>query len=180
MSTPDFFRSRLDQMIDLRHPLAVLATRLPWASIEAAVAPKLARQAQPAKRASGQDLAVAFDGEHLGSEPDIVFECVGKPGVIDHCIGLVRPRGKVVVLGLCTPRDHMDSFRAISKEVNIVMSVFFDLHEFGTAIQALDSGQMAPQSLVSETVSLVQLPDAFEALRSRTTQCKVLIDPFVA
>ena len=24
MSTPDFFRSRLDQMIDLRHPLAVL------------------------------------------------------------------------------------------------------------------------------------------------------------
>lgn len=23
MSTPDFFRSRLDQMIDLRHPLAM-------------------------------------------------------------------------------------------------------------------------------------------------------------
>ena len=66
MSTPDFFRSRLDQMIDLRHPLAVLATRLPWASIEAALAPKLARQAQPAKRASGQDLAGAFDGEFGG------------------------------------------------------------------------------------------------------------------
>ncbi|RFC32626.1 MAG: hypothetical protein DID91_2727703401 [Candidatus Nitrotoga sp. MKT] len=30
MSTPDFFRSRLDTMIGLRHPLAVLATRLPW------------------------------------------------------------------------------------------------------------------------------------------------------
>ena len=66
MSTPDFFRSRLDQMIDLRHPLAVLATRLPWASIEAAVAPKLARQAQPAKRASGEDLVGAFDGEFGG------------------------------------------------------------------------------------------------------------------
>ena len=50
MSTPDFFRSRLDQMIDLRHPLAVLATRLPWAAIEAAVAPKLAHQVKPAKR----------------------------------------------------------------------------------------------------------------------------------
>src|SRR5690349_18991019 len=104
MSTPDFFRSRLHQMIDSRHPLAVLATRLPWASIEAAVAPRPARQAQPAKRAGGEELAVAFDGEHLGSEPDIVFECVGKPGVIDHCIGLVRRRGKVVVLGLCAPR----------------------------------------------------------------------------
>ena len=27
----DFFRNRLDQMIDLRHPLAVLANRMPWA-----------------------------------------------------------------------------------------------------------------------------------------------------
>jgi len=63
MSTPDFFRSRLDQMIDLRHPLAVLATRLPWASIEASVAPKPARQARPAKRVIGQDLAGAFEGE---------------------------------------------------------------------------------------------------------------------
>ena len=48
MSTPDFFRSQLDQMIDLRRPPAVLSTRLPWASIEAAVAPKLAhRRSRP-------------------------------------------------------------------------------------------------------------------------------------
>lgn len=66
MSTPDFFRSRLDQMIDLRHPLAVLATQLPWASIEAAVAPKLAHQARPATRVAGVDLAGAFDGEFGG------------------------------------------------------------------------------------------------------------------
>jgi IS5 family transposase len=39
MSTPDFLRSRLDAMIDLRHPLAVLANRMPWKSIEATLAP---------------------------------------------------------------------------------------------------------------------------------------------
>jgi len=66
MSTPDFFRSRLDQMIDLRHPLAVLAPRLPWASIEAAVAPKLAHATKPARRVAGVDLAGAFDGEFGG------------------------------------------------------------------------------------------------------------------
>ena len=33
--TDDFFRNRLDQMIDLRHPLAVLANRMPWQEIEA-------------------------------------------------------------------------------------------------------------------------------------------------
>ena len=66
MATDDFFRSRLDQMIDLKHPLAVLATRLPWAAIEAAVAPKLAHQAKPAKRVAGEDLAGTFAGEFGG------------------------------------------------------------------------------------------------------------------
>ena len=37
--TDDFFRSRLDQMIDLRRPLPVLASRLPWQEIEASIAP---------------------------------------------------------------------------------------------------------------------------------------------
>jgi len=33
-ATEDFFRLRLDQMIDLRHPLAVLASHMPWQQIE--------------------------------------------------------------------------------------------------------------------------------------------------
>jgi transposase, IS5 family len=66
MATDDFFRARLDAMIDLKHPLAVLATRLPWAAIDAAVAPKLVRPALPAKRKSGEDLLGAFDVEFGG------------------------------------------------------------------------------------------------------------------
>ena len=37
--TLDFFRGRLDSMIDLQHPLAVLGTHLAWAQIEAELAP---------------------------------------------------------------------------------------------------------------------------------------------
>jgi len=98
--------------------------------------------------------------------------------LIDHCIDLVRPRGTVCVLGLCTGTDRLDSFRAISKEVNVIMSVFFDMHEFATSIDALESGRYQPQALISDVVNLDGLPTAFEALRDRTHQCKVLIDPF--
>ena len=66
MTTPDFFHSRLDAMIDLKHPLAVLATRLPWGAIEAALAPKLARQALPTKRVQGQDLLGSFEVQFGG------------------------------------------------------------------------------------------------------------------
>jgi len=114
----------------------------------------------------------------LGGPPDIVFECVGAKGLIAQAIEHVRPRGTVVVLGLCTALDHFMPFQAISKEVQIVMSVFFTMPEFCTAIDALDSGRYAPQALLSETVSLDAMPQAFEALRQRSTQCKVLVDPF--
>lgn len=43
-ATEDFFRSRIDHMIDLRHPLAVLASRMPWQQIEASVAQLFSRK----------------------------------------------------------------------------------------------------------------------------------------
>jgi transposase, IS5 family len=54
--TVDFFRARLDVMIDLRHPLAVLATRLPWSQIEAELAPIWRRNVREGIVPDGEDL----------------------------------------------------------------------------------------------------------------------------
>jgi IS5 family transposase len=63
--TDDFFRNRLDQMIDLRHPLAVLANRMPWQEIEASLAQRWARQVKAGKKIEDLDLfgsVLAFAG----------------------------------------------------------------------------------------------------------------------
>ena len=54
--TPDFFRPRLVEMIDLRHPLALLASRLPWAQIEAALAPRFAHRERAGRVLEHNDL----------------------------------------------------------------------------------------------------------------------------
>jgi transposase, IS5 family len=56
METSDFFRCRIDAMIDLAHPLAVLATRLPWSAIEAHLAPKFERRDRPGELIEGHDM----------------------------------------------------------------------------------------------------------------------------
>ena len=56
MATDDFFRARLDSMIDMRHPLAVLATRMPWAEIEASLAPLLAHKDRTGRLVQDADL----------------------------------------------------------------------------------------------------------------------------
>ncbi len=72
--TADFFRARLDQMIDLRHPLAALAQRMPWGQIEAASEPLLAHKDRAGPTVTdfdlfGPSLAVVGGGVSSAGRP---------------------------------------------------------------------------------------------------------------
>lgn len=54
--TANFIRNLLDQMIDLRHPLAVLANRMPRQKIEASLAHLFVRQVRAGKKIEDSDL----------------------------------------------------------------------------------------------------------------------------
>jgi transposase, IS5 family len=56
METADFFRARIDAMINLSDPLAVLAKRMPWDRIEAALLEKFEREDRAGQVREGQDL----------------------------------------------------------------------------------------------------------------------------
>lgn len=113
----------------------------------------------------------------LGGKADVVFECVGVPGLIAQAVDQVRNRGTILLLGLCTRPDTFNSFAMLSKEVRLVTSAFFTRQEYEAALDALDSGAAEPRLLVTDTIALDATPDVFETLRKRTHQCKVLIDP---
>ena len=56
MQTPDFFRARIDAMINLSDPLAVLAGRLPWDQIEVVLAAKFEREDRAGEVLESQDM----------------------------------------------------------------------------------------------------------------------------
>ncbi|MGK6316929.1 alcohol dehydrogenase catalytic domain-containing protein [Neorhizobium sp. DT-125] len=120
---------------------------------------------------------VSASDEAFGGKPDIVFECVGIPGLIAQAVEQARIGGTVVILGLCTRPDTFVPFRALSKEVNLVTSAFFKRQEYEASLDALNAGSAEPQMLVTDTIGLDQVPERFEALRKRTHECKVLIAP---
>jgi IS5 family transposase len=74
-NTDDFFRSRLDQMIEQRHPLAVLASRMPWQESKASIAQCFARQVvRQSKKIEDGDLLGGVSA-HVGG---------GFPTLADH------------------------------------------------------------------------------------------------
>jgi (R,R)-butanediol dehydrogenase / meso-butanediol dehydrogenase / diacetyl reductase len=113
----------------------------------------------------------------LGGKADIVFECVGIPGLIEQAVSQVRGRGTILLLGLCTKPDTFNSFAMLSKEIRLITSAFFTRGEYEAALDALDAGAAEPRLMITDTVSLSDMPAAFEALRTRTHQCKILIAP---
>jgi len=56
----DFFRNRLDAMVDMRHPLAVLASRIPWDAIDRDLTPMFAHTARPVVSEAAADLLGMF------------------------------------------------------------------------------------------------------------------------
>jgi len=124
-----------------------------------------------------RDDPVGASDRALGGKADIVFECVGVPGLIAQAVDQVRNRGTILLLGLCTRPDTFNSFAMLSKEVKLITSAFFTRGEYETALDALDRGAAEPRALVTDTIALDAVPTTFEALRHRTHQCKVLIAP---
>ena len=56
MVTYDFFRAQLDSMFDMRHLLAMLATRMSWAAVQSAFAPPLAHKDRGCRSGQNVDL----------------------------------------------------------------------------------------------------------------------------
>ncbi|HTM94231.1 MAG TPA: alcohol dehydrogenase catalytic domain-containing protein, partial [Croceibacterium sp.] len=90
----------------------------------------------------------------LGGKADIVFECVGMPGLIAQAVDQVRNRGTILLLGLCTKPDTFNSFAMLSKEAKLVTSAFFTVPEYQAALDALAGGAIEPRLLVTDTITL--------------------------
>jgi len=113
----------------------------------------------------------------LGEAPDVVIECVGRPGVLNQAIDMVRQGGTVIAGGVCMQADTIDHLGAYAKEPTVRFPQTYTKAENQFVIEMIAAGRIDPTPMLSHRVSLDELPDAFEALRRPTDQCKVIVTP---
>ncbi|WP_242653381.1 alcohol dehydrogenase catalytic domain-containing protein [Sphingomonas jatrophae] len=112
-----------------------------------------------------------------GKQPDVVFECVGLPGMLAQAVELAGIRARVVVAGVVMGEDRLVPLTALGKEVTILYSQAYTEQDFAAVIDAIARREVDPAPLHTATVGLDALPAMFESLRTASPQCKVLIDP---
>lgn len=109
-----------------------------------------------------------------GGPPDVIFECVGAPGLLQQCIEMAPQRGKIIPVGVCEQPDSIMPFFGLIKELNIQFAIAYTKDDFETCVAMLAEGRIDISAMITDIVSLDELPEAFEALKTPSYQCKVL------
>ena len=123
-----------------------------------------------------EDVGAAF-AKLAGGPPDVIFECVGVPGMIQKAVDLSKTFGRIVVVGVCMVEDTTTPIAAIFKEINIQYVLGYGRPDWRLVLDLLDAGRVDPKPMITDIITLDQLPGAFEALRKPTTQIKVMVRP---
>ena len=113
----------------------------------------------------------------LGGPPDNLIECVGRPGIFNQAVDLVKKGGTVIAGGVCMAPDPIDHLLAYSKEPTVRFPATYTRAENEFIMEMIEQGRIDPSPLISHRISLDELPEAFEALRRPTDQCKVVVNP---
>ncbi|CAH0993064.1 L-threonine 3-dehydrogenase [Sinobacterium norvegicum] len=128
---------------------------------------------KPDLTAGAEDLLTQFC-DVAGAPPDIIFECVGAPGLLQQCIEMAPYGGKIIPVGVCEKPDAIMPFFGLIKELNIQFAIAYDKDDFETSIAMLANRRIDVSPMITDVVSLDDLPDAFEALKTPSDQCKVI------
>jgi (R,R)-butanediol dehydrogenase/meso-butanediol dehydrogenase/diacetyl reductase len=110
-----------------------------------------------------------------GKGPDIVFECVGNPGMLNEAMLAAPRRSKIVVAGVCQGMDSIMPLVGIMKELNIQFVLGYTAADFDFVIEMIARDRIDVAPMITDRIALDALPQSFEALRKPTTQCKVMV-----
>lgn len=109
--------------------------------------------------------------------PQVIFECVGVPGMIQNVFQGAAQDARVVIVGVCMEEDRQQPLLAIFKELSVQYVLAYTVDEFAVALKLLADGDVDGSALITGTIGLDGVAAAFEDLAKPQQHIKVVIDP---
>jgi 2-desacetyl-2-hydroxyethyl bacteriochlorophyllide A dehydrogenase len=105
----------------------------------------------------------------------VAFECVGRPGAAQAVIAAAPAQALVVVVGNSLEPAAIDQVMAFNKELDIRFSLNYTPAEFRATLDDIAEGRIDAGKMLTSTVSLDGVADAFEALKDPERHAKIVI-----
>jgi len=107
---------------------------------------------------------------------DVVYDCAGARGTLKQSIDMLKRGGTVVVIGLSGKPDEIDTrwfFRA-----GKVMAIPAAKELWPMSVELIAKGKIDPAAIISNIITLEELPDYMQALQKPDAHVQVLVDPW--
>lgn len=114
------------------------------------------------------DAAVARLRELAPEGFDVVVDATGAVGVLEQCVALTRDGGTVFVYGMTDEADRLtvSPYEVFRREL-VIKGSFSQAYSFDRALQALRTGRVATEGIVTHTFALDDYADALAAVHDR-------------
>jgi threonine dehydrogenase-like Zn-dependent dehydrogenase len=109
--------------------------------------------------------------------PAVIFECVGMPGVIQQIMDGAPAWARIVVVGVCMEVDRFEPFFGIVKQLNLQFVLGYSAEEFAASLHHIAEGKIDVAPLITGTVGLDGVKQAFSDLANPERHAKIMVDP---
>lgn len=121
------------------------------------------------------DLEVALEEAFGPDRADVILECVGVATTARDAIHLARKGSRIVLAGVFEQEVPMNLGLVQDRELELVGTLMYADDDFATALQLLQSGDVAVDAMISHRFPLDQAAEAFAKADRREDALKVLI-----
>ena len=108
---------------------------------------------------------------------DVSFEVAGVAPTYKQAIDVTKARGNMMIVSIFARPIEWNPIQLTNTGVNILSSIVYTPSTFQRTIDAMGSGQLNPQGIITSQIKLDEIVDkGFETLTNDKTQSKILVE----
>ena len=123
---------------------------------------------------ANDDVVKRVMGETSSRGADIIVETAGKPVTFQQAVDMVRPGGKIMMVGIYEELVEFNLNQLVLKGIRTIGCI--DAH-FAESFELMKSGVMKDSQVVTHTFPLEKINEAFEMAINTHESVKVMIEP---
>lgn len=112
-----------------------------------------------------------------GSKPLVVFEAVGVPGMIEQAMRAAPKGSRILIVGACMQEDRFHPMLGVGKELSLQFVLGYEPLEFAAALDAIATERVDLAPLLTGTIGIDGVPEAFNELGNPEAHAKILVEP---
>ncbi len=112
-----------------------------------------------------------------GARSLVVFEAVGVPGMLEQAMTDAPRSSSIIVVGVCMEPDTIRPMLGVVKELQLQFVLGYDPAEFATTLRLIAEGEFDVAPLITGSVGIDGVAEAFEELADPDAHAKILVEP---